>query len=238
MQWKATKETWNYSLNSEKVLFESYENFSWGMIFGSNEWDQNEGLKLTSWEEVYGHFYQNILVHLLLKIKKSEHELQEAALWIHDEWWNKTLTRINMLLWKLKMEITSRGKKTQTQNPVKVRRQKAVQTSDVIINELAKESCLFNTKDTVSLTDKVFTLCAHQEYFQICYSSFPDLSLHKESSCTVGWFLAWPHSGAEVSCIHIEKCELSAIPEPSGYTICTPVYFRRRKAELSSCHKL
>lgn len=117
--------------------------------------------------------------------KKSEHELQEAALWIHDEWWNKTLTRINMLLWKLKMEITSRGKKTQTQNPVKVRRQKAVQTSDVIINELAKESCLFNTKDTVSLIDKVFTLCAHQEYFQICYSSIPDLSLHRNQ---VAWW--------------------------------------------------
>lgn len=26
------------------------------------------------------HFYQNILVHLLLKIKISEHEVQEAAL--------------------------------------------------------------------------------------------------------------------------------------------------------------
>jgi len=29
--------------------------------------------------------------------KRTEYEVQKAAMWLHDEQWNETLTRVNML---------------------------------------------------------------------------------------------------------------------------------------------
>lgn len=91
------------------------------------------------------------------------------------------------MLWKLKIERTPRGGKKLTQNLVKVRRQKTFQLSDVMLtNGLAKESCGCSSKGKLSLTGKVHTTCARQEYFQMRYNSFPGLSLHGNLSCVVG----------------------------------------------------